>query len=333
MLIGSEDINQLNPSYLSLGSELDEPLSASSPVSGITLPFPGFGEGVYAGSTVAQALRPYPQYQGITTSSDPIGNATYNALQIRLQQRLSHGISYLITYTNSKNLTDSPGYGGGAFISGAQNYYDLRAEKSMAAYDIPQSFVGAYTYDLPIGKGKLVNISNPIVDRILGGWKHTGIVTFQSGSPISVSSILNLPGVGGIRPNRLMGVNPYITKSRSSFHPCVAGPCPGDTADLYMNIGAFADAYNSPANYAFGDAGPYLSNVRTFGHIEWDAALMKKIPITERFAITLKGEFFNILNTVNFGGPSTNIDASSSFGQIYSAGSPRLGQLSGTLSW
>jgi hypothetical protein len=327
MLMGSEDINQLNPTYLPLGAELDDPLSASSPVSGIALPYTGFS------GTVAQALRPFPQFQGITTSSDPIGNATYNALQIRIQQRLSHGISYLITYTDSKNLTDAPGYGGGAFISGAQNYYDLRVEKSLASYDIPQSFVGAYTYDLPIGKGKALNISNPILDRIIGGWRHTGIVTFQSGSPIGVGGEQSLPGIGGIRPNRIGGVNPYITNSRGSFHPCIATCPPGYTADLYMNIGAFADAYSSPANYAFGDVGAELPNVRTFGHIEWDAALMKRIPITERFAFTLKGEFFNVLNTVNFGGPSTDIDAGSSFGQIFGAGSPRLGQLSGTLSW
>jgi hypothetical protein len=78
--------------------------------------------------------------------------------------------------------------------------------------------------------------------------------------------------------------------------------------------------------------GPYLPNVRAFGTEEWDASLMKKIPITERFAFTLKGEFFNVLNTVNFGAPVTDI-TNPSFGKIFSAGSPRLGQLSGTLSW
>jgi hypothetical protein len=318
LLNGGEQFNQLNPSFLPLGAELDETVSATTPVSGITLPYAGFS------GSVAQALRPFPQFQSITTSSDPIGNATYNALQIRVQQRLQHGLSYLITYTDSKNLTDAPGYGGGAFISGAQNYYNLRVEKSVASWDVPQSFVAAYTYELPVGKGKALNITNPILEKLFGDWKHTGIVTLQSGTPISVSSELSLPGIGGIRPDIVPGVPQYATHSRSGFDP---------NQDVYLNLAAFSSAYTSPANYAFGDAGPELPNVRTFGHIEWDAALMKKIPITERFAFSLKGEFFNVLNTVNFGGPTTDIQQPTSFGRIFSAGSPRLGQVSGSLSW
>ncbi len=318
LLNGSEDFNQLNPTFLPLGAELTQPLSAATPVAGIGLPYATFS------GTVAQALRPYPQYQAITLSSDPIGNANYNSFQLRVQQRLRHGVSYLITYTLSKDLTDSPGYGGGAFISGAQNYYDLRAEKALATYDIPQSFVAAYTYELPAGKGKALNLTNRAVEEIFGDWKATGIVTLQSGIPIGVGSELSLPAIGGVRPNRVPGVDPYVSHSRSSFDPAT---------DLYLNPGAFTSAYTSPANYAFGDAGPTLADVRTFGHIEWDAALMKKIPITERFSFTLKGEFFNVLNTVNFGGPATDIQQPSSFGHIYSAGSPRQGQLSGTLAW
>jgi hypothetical protein len=100
--------------------------------------------------------------------------------------------------------------------------------------------------------------------------------------------------------------------------------------DAYLNVLAFSPPPTSP--YSFGDVGPQLPNVRSFGFMEWDAALMKKIPITERFSFTLKGEFFNCLNTVNFGGPVTDIQ-NSSFGKIFGANNPRLGQLSGTLNW
>ena len=314
LLEGVYDYNQLNPSYLSQGALLDDDItSAPAMASGVGIPYAGFT------GTVAQAERPFPQFQGITLSSDPVGNATYNSLQIRAQQRLSHGLAYLITYTISKDLTDSPGFGGGAFLGGAQNYYNLRAEKAVATWDAPQAFTAAYSYDLPAGKGKLLNLANPVVNKILGDWKATGIVTLQRGVPIGLTSELALPGIGGIRPNVVSGVPQFGVHSRASFDPAT---------DVYLNLNAFT----APPPFSFGDAGPELPNVRAFGTEEWDCALMKRIPITERLSFTLKGEFFNVLNTVNFGAPVTDIN-NPSFGKIFSAGNPRLGQLSGTLAW
>jgi hypothetical protein len=108
--------------------------------------------------------------------------------------------------------------------------------------------------------------------------------------------------------------------SRGSFNPSV---------DKYINAGAFA----SPAPFTFGNAPRYFDSLRAFGLRDWDVALQKRFPITERISLSLRGEFFNALNTVNFGAPNADIQ-SAAFGKVTSiVGNPRNGQLSGTLSW
>jgi hypothetical protein len=314
LLNGNLDYNQLNPQYLALGQILNAAIgSTAATAAGFLAPYAGFQ------GSVAQALRPYPQYQTITMSSDPIGNNTYNALQVRAQKKYSNGLSLLVSYTFSKDLTDADGEGGGAFLGSAQNYYNLRLEKAVAAADVPQAFVAAYSYDLPLGEKKFLRTGNRILDKyVLGGWLTTGIVTLQSGTPLGISTELSLPAIGAVRPD-VVGSQLLLDSNRSSFNPAT---------DLYLNPAAFA----APAPFTFGDAPRLFNQARAFGIREWDAALQKSIPIHERLRFSLKAEFFNLPNVVNWGAPVTDIN-NPSFGKITTAGAARTGQLSGTLYW
>jgi len=315
MLVGTLNSNQMDPRYLSLGPLLGASIdSPDAIVAGIPLPYPGFT------GSVAQALRPYPQYQGITLSSNPNGNNTYNALQVRAQKRFSSGVSFLLSYTISKDLTDADGFGSGVFLGGAQqDYYNLRTEKAVTSQDVPQAFVAAYTYDLPFGENKTIKTSNNIVNKyLMGGWTTSGIVTTQSGPPLAITTELALPGIGGIRPNRVSNQY-FINNDRSSFDP---------NKDQYLNPAAFA----APPPYTFGDAPPRIAQARAFGLRSWDAALQKSIPFSERVRLALKAEFFNVLNITNLGAPVTDIN-SPSFGYIFSAGPTRTGQVSATVYW
>jgi hypothetical protein len=311
LLNGNLDINQLNPQYLALGSVLSAQVgSPAALAAGIAAPYAGFS------GSVAQALRPFPQYQTITLSSDPIGNNTYNSGQLRVQKRFSAGISFLLTYTLSKDLTDADGEGGGSFLGSAQNYYNLRLEKAVSSSDIPHSFVAAYTYDLPLGENKPIHTGSHFIDKyVIGGWQTSGIVTVQSGLPIGVTTELSLPGIGALRPN-VVSSNIYGANN-SSFNPAV---------NLYLNPAAFAP----PAPFTFGDAPRLFSQVRAPGLREWDTALGKTFQINDRIGVKFKAEFFNVLNTVNFGVPVADIN-SPSFGQITTAGPSRTGQISATL--
>jgi hypothetical protein len=314
---GIINYNQMNPQFLSLGSLLESPAnSAAAQAAGIKVPYAGF-----AGS-VAQALMPYPQYPaGIYLSSDPVGNNTYNSLQIKAQKQFSHGLSFLVSYVLSKNLTDSDGIGGGSFIGGAQNYYNIRAEKAVALESVPNAVIGSYSYELPIGKGKLLNLNNKIVDRAFGGWNIAGVITIQSGNPQAISTEETLPGFPGetIRPDVVSGQPFYGVHSRSGFNPAT---------DSYLNLAAFV----APPPFQLGTAPRAFSQISAFGIEDWDAAFMKKFPITEHINFALKMEFFNFLNNVNFGAPVEDIN-NPSFGKISSALAPRIGQISGTISW
>ncbi len=166
MYTGALDPNQLSPKYLTLGNTLDAEIgSAAANAAGISAPYPGFI------GTVAQALRPYPQYQTVTNLQGANGDETYNALQVRAQKTLSKGISMLVSYTKEKNISDVNTVNN----NGAQNYYNWnRTEKAVTSYDTPQVFVGSYTYDLPLGKGKL-KVDNKLADGIIGGWTASGV--------------------------------------------------------------------------------------------------------------------------------------------------------------
>jgi Carboxypeptidase regulatory-like domain len=313
ILNGDLNLNQINPTYFSLGSVLNAQVGSTAAVAaGITAPYPGFT------GTVAQALRPYPQYQTITISADPMGNNTYNALQVRGQKRFSKGLTLLLSYTFSKNLTDTDGTYGTS-LGGAQNFYNVALEKAVTSSDRPQVFVASYSYELPVGEGKPFRSGSRLLDRyVLGGWQISGIWTVENGTPLPITTEETLPAAGSVRAN-VVGSQVYSVNSRSSFNPAT---------DLYINKAAFA----VPAAFTFGDGPRLYSQLRSFGTINWNAVAEKKIPIKETLHFLLRAEFFNVLNTVNFSAPTTDLQ-NLSFGKITSAAAGRNGQVSLTLSW
>ena len=116
---GLMNINQLDPKYLPLGSLLTQSVTSAAAVAAkIPVPYAGFT------GSVAQALRPYPQYLNILNNSNPNGNSTYHALQVKLTKRLSHGLTIQGAYTWSKSLTDGSIAAGGG--PSGQDFYNRR---------------------------------------------------------------------------------------------------------------------------------------------------------------------------------------------------------------
>ena len=162
--------NQTNPKYLSLGNDLTMDSSclatdacSNAVAAGVTLPYPTFT------GTVAQALRPFPQYgdfnqEDNSFSPDRTGNSTYHSMQSRIQDRFANGLSLLVSYTISKNISDADSQGPGVqgFIGTnsyiGQNSYNRRAEKAVSELDTPQSLVASFFYELPLGPREEVPI-------------------------------------------------------------------------------------------------------------------------------------------------------------------------------
>ena len=170
------NVNQVNPTYLSLGNALTAPLSsAAGQATGVALPYAGFT------GTVAQALRPYPQYQSISQDQQTAGSSHYNSLQIKLQRQFFQGLSVLTSYTYAKLMTnadsqegwDTPG-------GGSQNAFNLGQEMTIGTAVPPQVLNVTYVYELPVGKGKRFVNNSKAADMIIGGWAVSGIQRYQS---------------------------------------------------------------------------------------------------------------------------------------------------------
>ena len=193
------NLNQLDPKYFSMGNALTNP---------VTNPF--FGHIASSGCgldqpTVAQGqlLRPYPEFCDIKEIDDPTGSGSYNALDVNYTHRVSQGLTLMASYTFSKFLDNVGGPESWAnasanFGENIRNVYNLAAEKSVDATDVPHSFVLSYVYELPVGKGKkFASGMNGVENAIIGGWQTSGVLSIKAGFPLRINSNnLNAFGVG-----------------------------------------------------------------------------------------------------------------------------------------
>jgi len=312
---GLEDINQVDSRYLSLGNTLNADINSPAAIAaGITKPYPSFQ------GSVAQALRPFPQYTTIWDMFQPTGYDLYNSLQIRLQKRFSNGLSFLGAYTLSKNIGvggsdtfgDIFGGGGGKGI----DTFNRKLERAIENIDQTHVFVFSWTYELPFGRNKRFgNNWNSVVNHILGGWQINSIERYQSGTPIAVVGGPDLPLFGG--GNRPNWVSPNVRTSvdMGSFDPA---------KDRYLNI----DAFSQPAPFTVGNAPRTMPTVRAPALYNEDFSVFKRLHFTESKYLEFRAEFFNLFNRVVFGAPSTDVSSPGNFGIIGSqANTPRVIQL------
>jgi hypothetical protein len=289
------NIDQLPDQYLSLRTHLDD-----------SLPNPFYGiipSGSLSSPTVsrAQLLTPYPQYPGVSLSWPYAGHSSYNAMQLKVTKRFRGGQNLLVAYTISKLLSDTDSMTSWleTDASGAaQDFYNRRAEKANASFDIPQRMVIGYTLDIPFGHGKKFGSSfHGPADKLVSGWSINGITTFQSGTPIWVGS-LTKP-----RANNT-GQSAKLTGSALS------------RLDEWFNTSVFTqpDPYSTG-----GNTSRTLPNVRVEGEKNFDFSLFKNTYFGPegKLDIQLRGEFFNLFNRVQFGFPGNTL-GTSGFGVISS---------------
>src|SRR5579872_991099 len=302
-------VNQLNPVYFSLGSALlqsniNSPLAQAA---GISAPFPGFSQLFGPQATVAQALRPFPQYQGVGVVAAPYDNSTYNSLQIKADKRFSHGLTGTFAYTRSKMLSDGVEFTTSNYTGvGYRQNYDHR-EKFLYPTDQPNLFSFSVNYALPYGRGSQAGAMR----KVFGGWSLAAFGTYGSGFPLPVWTVNtnSIAFTGGLRPN-LTGQPIRATTGAGGFDP---------NRDFYLNPAAFSQ----PASLTFGNAPAYLSTRQPF-IINESFGVFKETRIFERLTDQFRLEMTNPLNRVVFGAPTTDF-SSAAFGKIGSQyNSPRL---------
>ncbi len=270
------------------------------------------------------ARAPYP---GLGVSGFQIfandANSIYNSLQATVTHRFSHGLHFQAAYTFSKAI-DETSTGNTSLNSAVNNQMSLQDSRGPADFDRANRLIVNYTWDIP-----LFRQSKGFTHAVLGGWYISGITTIQSGSPFTVldsaaASAYGLLGTGTpTTPNLILGVNPMTSGSAQSRL--------GD----YVNINAFSPAavIGSDGSTGFGNLGrntfrgPFQQN--------WDFSAGKSFAITERQALRITADFFNLFNHPNFANPAfLDIESPSNFGQITSTlGTPRLVQFSAKYSF
>ncbi|MDQ6663187.1 MAG: TonB-dependent receptor, partial [Acidobacteriota bacterium] len=310
LLSNRENLNQVDPRYLSLGPTLFVPIgSDAARAAGINPPYAGFP----SNRSVAQALRPYPQYTGFDhdVDADTTGHSTYHAISLSAEHRYYNGLWFMTSYTFSKLISnvqgENPSLGGGIGNGegGTQNAYNRNLDKAISNQDVPHHVVLAYSYELPVGKGKkLMGNANAIAEGLLGGWKLSAIHNYQSGYPLRVTSNQNI-GLfsGGIRAN-IVGGQPLKNPAYN-----------GDPNKArYINTAAFS----RPPNFTFGNSGAQLPGLRSPALLAEDVTLGKEFPLfSEGRHLEFKASAFNIGNRVQFGGINIGVE-NQDFGRITS---------------
>jgi hypothetical protein len=308
--------NQIPVKYLPLGSTLTSTLSASTLATAqamfpnIVTPFPNFT------GTIAQALKPFPQYNGISNPWLDIGNSTYNSLQLSVNHRFAHGLSVMFNYTYSKELDDLVGV----------RQPDMRfLEKGPGTIDHPTVLSATAVYQMPFGKGHKLDagLLNPLVSN----WQISALFTYQGGAPLSITGTCT--GGGIIDAVCYPVYNPGFSGSAWQNGAIGSGGA-NVSSTSYLVKAAFVDppAYmigSIPRSAPYGLFAPHNADV--------DVSVRREFPIHERLRLSLQGDAFNVNNAVHFAAPGTSLDASN-FGIVSTmANQPRKLQFSARLSF
>ncbi len=304
----SLELNQIDPKNLSSGG----------PYLNELVPNPYLGKGVGGLLSLAriprmQLLKPYPQYASPTTANaygtsllyfrPPVGDSIYHAMTLRIDRKFSRGFSLTAHYTISKVIETGGGGNGIAFLdpAGIRDIYNIRLERSVGSFDVPQRFVMTAAVGLPFGKGKRFLNRGGLTQRLVGNWQFFTSTIVQSGLPVNV---------GGPDLSRIAGASP----SRASVVPGVTAKLP--LSDSIANSRAWdnrcgctkpwfnPDAFTTTPEFLLPNGPRFLPNIREGWLRSTDVNLQKSILLRDRIRLSLQLRAFNLFNQVTFNGPS-----------------------------
>lgn len=299
----------------------------------------------------APAVGPCTTAAGCTTSYSQIvkaamiGSARYNSLQATLQQKMSHGLSFMINYTWSHTLDDlpqntrlsntedlNPGmsyvyplYPAGATgIPSAATVPDIKAlDRGNSDIDHPQALSISYVYALPS-----LNNGNRLLRSVLNGWRTSGLIQHHSGD--SLTAIMgtdnSLTGLTQDRAQRDFTQPAYLRNAGYGQGDCKTA---GKSCVAWLNPAAFSVPANTGPGTGFGNV--IKGSLRGPGFTNWDGAVIRIFPVIRETTMEFRAEYFDVLNHTELTIPSVINPASSStsFGTITATqGGPRIAQFS-----
>jgi Carboxypeptidase regulatory-like domain len=296
-------------SFMASQGKFGQETYASGPCAGTYyVPYANFCTEQLAGAGGAlnnidlfQAELPYPQMPFVTNNFDTSGADLYNALQMSLQKRTGNGLTYLVSYTLSKYMTNTDS-GFSTFNGRGINPQNPNAEWSVGENDQTHVLTIAGVYELPLGPGKrFLNSGGTAMRNLVGGWKFSWVQWYESGPPINVISCADQfncdPLIGSIFAGTIAGNGggdrPNILSNNFSvnwnnYNKSLAT----GTSIPVLNTGAF----QFPGDWTIGNGPVYNNAIRYPWYLDEDAAFTKRLFFTERFNLDFTAQWFNLFN-------------------------------------
>ena len=286
------NLNQVPAAYLAMGSALTA-----------KVPNPYYGQ-IPASSSLGQPTiarqqlwRAFPRFTNVALFRDNVADSEYEALQMKLEKRLSRGLTFTLAYTFSKLIDDASTYfsqtiftGPALTTIGAADAFNRKLERDVSSGDIPRVFSAGWVYRIP----RWWRIS---------GWEIGGLVRIQAGDAVPVTQATNTLSAFGYavqRPNRISNPNEFASRSASQWF---------DKA-----------AFTSAGQFSIGNSS--RNPVRGPGLQDADLTIGKTLRISDRVKLEFRAEVFNASNTPPLNDPNGSF-GSAAFGTITSAGNPR----------
>jgi hypothetical protein len=273
-------------------------------------------------AALGNANRPYPQWNTITWALDR-GHANYNAFYAKLQQNVSHGLSYLISYTWAKAEDDSEQEGGTV-----QNIYNFKAEKGISLFSVPQRIVASPVYQLPFGTGRQF-LNQGWSSKLVGGWEVASEISYQKGTestPIDGANVSNNGETTGDRPYVQGNPNSGPHKINEWFNILDYN---------YQNVVSTAPAASNQQVNSFPGltvvpptAEPYGNarhgSINNPNYADVDVNIARNFPLPRGMSMQFRAEMFNAFNHPNFNPPGvtfTGFTKNATTGVVSAAGS------------
>jgi hypothetical protein len=250
-------------------------------------------QGLPGPTSTGVAKRPWADFSTIQEIANGT-NAVYNALSVKVTRRFTRGLSLIGSYTWSRSIDDGSDIRPQIYDNNSgipQNSYCVDpCERGLSAFNVSHRFVVSTLYDLPVGKGQRLNISNPFLNAIAGGWESGGILTMQTGSPgtLTIGGIDNANTTGGDDRPDATGVSPYLSNP---------------TPSRYFGLASY---YESPFGQ-FGNVGRNTIVGPGIFNIDFELHKQFRMPYNENHVVQFRLEAFNVLNHPNWGMPNLNV--------------------------
>ena len=334
-------LNNIPLDYYPLGASYAAANGGANIFTAESVPNPFFGQSQTFASEptipLAQLMGLSPQYSSVTPGQATWGRSFANFLNLQIQTRGYHGLTLLASYNIRKSLTNTWGkdiqHGGPAGSGLLQNPHNLMEAYGVAGYEMPQTLLLNYSYELPFGHGRQFlshgdGLGYKVLEEVVGGWNLAGVSTWNpKGTPLLVPDVSGGVTAPGATLRYSLAPGTKVEQS-TNYSAALANPYQGVFISANPNPVLNKAAFVTTPAFTLSNAPFVFPSVRNPGSFFTDATLLKKFPFSAEGAryFELRLEAQNIFNHANFNNIDNN-PTDATFGAVMGKTGQRIMQV------